>query len=188
MSSQIKYRIEKTDPKSRFCQGDILKDIEIPIIKDIDNEGNFTVVLITLPYGIIINQECDLEHDYTCRYEVAETKDKHLPNFLILPAYLEEEFKAGTHRGEEMKTQYWNTNLYRPIPQNTNPRFHFLEGEAGCQLPNLVIDFKHLYTMTGELLYKKIKDTYFVSISEMFREVLSQRYSNYLSRIGLPVL
>jgi len=42
------------------------------------------------------------------------------------------------------------------------------------------------FPISSEAIYKTIKDLYSVSIGEIYRESLSQRYSFYLSRIGLP--
>lgn len=57
--------------------------------------------------------------------------------------------------------------------------------ESGIQVPNLVIDFKHYYTVSREKMYNNLNN-YFVSSKPLFREQLSQRFAYYLNRIGLP--
>lgn len=56
------------------------------------------------------------------------------------------------------------------------------------QLPELVIDFKHYYAIPRDTLFRMYPEHYLVTINQLFRESLSQRFSNYLSRIGLPEL
>ena len=68
---------------------------------------------------------------------------------------------------------------------NEDPRFHFLHFEDGFKLPDMVVDFKHFYTINTDYLYQNI-DKRVCSLSELYREKLSQRYAYFLSRIGLP--
>ncbi len=49
----------------------------------------------------------------------------------------------------------------------------------------LIIDFKHYYTIPRNILYQNL-DHYNVSITELHREQLSQRFAYYLSRVGTP--
>lgn len=53
-------------------------------------------------------------------------------------------------------------------------------------IPELVIDFKHYYTIPTEEMYEAYKENYLASVEPLYREDLSQRFANYLSRIGLP--
>jgi hypothetical protein len=112
--------------------------------------------------------------------------DKLLPNILILPAYTAAKFRDGKHRGERIKSMQWNSDKWSTIKSNQNPRFHYIKLNEKFQVPELVIDFKHVYTLNRELAYKGIKTFYFISMAELFREQISQRYTNYLGRIGLP--
>ena len=72
------------------------------------------------------------------------------------------------------------------IKNNQDPRYHFLRKDLDLQVPELVIDFKHYYTIPRDFLYEKIEHHYLGTMSELFREFLSQRFAFYLSRIGLP--
>jgi hypothetical protein len=199
VESQIKKEFLKVSPKKRFNQGDILKDLDVVII---DENGysikEYNVVEIHLSYGIIVSQDCDLEHDFNNReinnplepplpnQKVEEKHDKYIPNILILPAYLAAYFKAGTHRGEDLIGETWNRDRYKEIVQNQNIRFHYIKAYPDLQIPELIIDFKHLYTIDRNAIYAIKDKVYLASIGEMFRESLSQRYCHYLSRIGLP--
>ena len=73
----------------------------------------------------------------------------------------------------------------KKIMNNEDPRFHFLHFEDGFELPDMVIDFKHFYTVSTEYLYRNINNRV-CSLSELYREKISQRFAYFISRIGLP--
>ncbi len=119
----------------------------------------------------------------------AEKHDKYLQNVLVCPAYNAETFKKGDHlKGEpnELKMNTWGSNDYNKIKQQNNARFHYLEQNEALQVPQLVVDFKHYYTIPRDVIYKMHVDNYLATFNKLFRESLSQRFSSYLSRIGLP--
>ncbi len=184
MNSQIKDRILKTDPKLRFNQCDVLKDLIIYHHSD-TVDGELILSTLLLSYSIVVNQECDLLHDFNARNDNNSNSDKYLPNIIVLPCYLSEDFRDGSHRGD-MSCTKWNSELFKKIRQNNDARFHFLPGHALFQIPDLIIDFKHIYTVNRDVLYKQISELYIGSIAEVYRDHISQRYTNYLSRIGLP--
>ena len=185
MKSQITREFERVSPKIRFNQGDILRDISLKIQTDYDEEKGALIDEINLSYAIIISQECDLEHDFNSR-NGSTTQDKYLPNILLLPAYKALSLKSGTHRGDEIKGEIWDTKRWDPIKNNNNYRFHYIKENTDLQLPELVIDFKHVYTISRDYIYKDISKYYLVSVCELYRELISQRYAYFLSRIGLP--
>ncbi len=81
----------------------------------------------------------------------------------------------------------WGGKRFKKIKDQKYERFHFLVADSKMQVPELVIDFKHYYTMPRNAIYMMILDEhYLVTIRELFRESLSQRFSYFLSRIGLP--
>ena len=80
----------------------------------------------------------------------------------------------------------WNSGLWNHITKNQHDRFHFLPTDAKNDMPNLILDFKHFYTVPREEIYAIHKTKYKISINALFREDISQRFANYLSRIGLP--
>ena len=187
MESQIKIEFIVESPKNRLNQGDILKDLSVIVTTDYDFEKSKALfVEVNLKYAIVINQECDLEHDFNAHNEQSANQDKYLPNVLILPAYLEPEFKSGKHRGESIVAETYNSERFKIIKQNNNARFHFINKFEDLQIPDLIIDFKHLYTINRDFIYNNINRNYLASICEIYREGISHRYSHYLSRIGLP--
>lgn len=72
------------------------------------------------------------------------------------------------------------------LRNNENPRYHFLEFDDNIPIVNSVIDFKHYFTVNNTKLQEHKDKHYICTVSELFRERISQRFANYLSRIGLP--
>lgn len=174
----------------RICQGDILRNIEVIDWSMKDSSSGYEISKVTLPYIIIMSQDCDLEWDFKSRLETTPAKhDKLLQNILVCPAYIAEDFKDGEHlRSIGLKMERWGKDDYKRIKQQNNARFHFLEQVQALQVPQLIVDFKHYYTIPRDALYRMYPRHYLATINQLFRESLSQRFSNYLSRIGLPEL
>ena len=176
MATQITKPFIKESPKIRLCQGDILKDIPFQYVEE------STVYQQTIYYGVVINQECDLEHDYTKR---EKNQDKNLPNILVLPAYLASKLKEGTHI-ENATCEKWSSDEWKKIKKNNVLRFHFINPSEEFQVQELVIDFKHVYTIKREIIYSHMETLYVASMAELYRENLTQRYCSFLGRVGLP--
>lgn len=180
---------KKTD--NRICQGDIFEEFTYKFTKIFDQTGE--IIAITLPYAIVLTQDCDLEWDFEKRDSNPEQKtdandDKVLQSILICPAYIAEQFRNGEHlKALDLTMEKWNSDLWRPIKGNQNERFHYLEEDIENKMPNLVVDFKHYYTVPAEDIYSIADSKYKISIVPLFREDISRRFANYLSRIGLPM-
>lgn len=174
--------------EARICQGDIFRDFKysglIAINKISIDEGE-----MLFPYLIVLTQDCDLELDHKNHVESKDNQDKYLISILVCPGYIAEYFREGNHLKEyHFKMEKINSERWRKIKNNQNPRYHFLKRKRRFQIPDLVIDFKHYYTIPRDVLYKNFRDHYIGSINELFREALSQRFAYYLSRIGLPLI
>lgn len=183
-SRYIKY-IDK-----RICQGDILRDINIIDNYSTDESGEFKYDELNLPYIIVMTQDCDLEGDFRNRSQnQPEKHDKFLRTILICPAYNATDFRSGKHLeyiGQNMES--WNSKNFKQIKDQNKDRFHFLDQDQELQIPELVVDFKHYYALPRDTLYGMYGEHYLATINQLFREFLSQRFANYLSRIGLPVI
>lgn len=174
---------------NRVCQGDVLQNVFI-IDTEGDNEGA-AIKKTTLPFCVVMSQDCDLDLDYKARSgELSVTNnDKYLPSVLVCPAYQEEKFYEGVHIDGWQMQGVPSSNDKKKIKNNDEKnRVHYLSGDTKLSVPFLIIDFKHFYTVPRDLLYSQLNGTYLVTINELFRERLSQRFANYLSRFGLPVL
>lgn len=208
--------IRKTD--NRIHQGDIYKDIDI-IIYSLTENNNQRIEKITLGFGIILSQDCDLNQDFEGRLkkdsiqnninidELKSINNKLIPNVLICPAYDSSEVREGIHlldkrsykttdnvsSREVVDTNQiifnrFNSKQWSDIKINQNSRYHFLESDKNMLDLDLICDFKRYYTVPMDYFYKLNEKEYVCTINELFRERLSQRFSNYLSRIGLPEL
>ena len=173
--------------ESRVLQGDFIEDFlyNSSYIVGGSVETNST----TFPYIVVLTQDCDLEWDYKNREDKDQkNNDKYLQSILICPAYLAESLHTGKHLEDlQLKMRPWEADLWKHIKRNQNERFHFL-AQSENDMPDLVLDFKHFYTFPREQLYEAHKKNYKISLDVPFREDLSQRFANYLSRIGLPNL
>lgn len=174
--------------EERICQGDIFRDFEYLEYTPNSKKTGFAIEKI-FPYLLVLSQDCDLELDCNNRTNSKDTQDKFLFSILVCPGYLTEELKAGTHlKKYTLQMQTINSDRWNNIKKNQNPRYHFLKGEKTFQIPDLVLDFKHYYAISRDVLYNNFEKYYIGSINELFREALSQRFAYYLSRIGLPII
>ncbi len=183
VSSRISARKARVQLE-RISQGDIFQDIEL--LENISVEkSKITVQRIIFPYVVCLNQECDLENDFT-------TKDKLLcdNNFLhiaIAPAFIFEQYLTGTHWGiifSNNNPQRRSDTTIKKIINNEIPRYHYLKFPDN-DMPELIIDFKHFFTIERNALYKQIENR-LCSLDNLFKEKINQRFSYYISRIGLP--
>ena len=185
--SKIDTRYVKRTIK-RICQGDILRDVNVIDDYKRDSSGELVFEELTLPYIVVMTQDCDLEHDFNNRTEVSPGKqDKFLRTVLICPAYVAADLRKGDHLEDlKLKMEKFNSDRWSTLKKQNNTRYHYLEQDQELQVPELVIDFKHYYAIPRDTLFHVYNEHYLATINHLFREYLSQRFSNYLSRIGLP--
>jgi hypothetical protein len=190
LKSKIESQYETHDC-SRISQGDILRDVDFVIIGE-----NEIAIELNYQYIVVMSQDCDLDEgntlfsaDIKCEGS-CKLFSQFLHSILFVPAFPAELLRSGEHIKSlyNIKAQRLNTDLWKPIPKNHNPRYHFLPQDADHQIPDLVLDFKAYYTLSFEYFLSKHKAHYLATVNELFRERLSQRFSNYLNRIGLPDL
>lgn len=173
--------------ESRICQGDIVEDFQHKFIY-FQNEEK-AIILITLPYAIVLSQDCDLEQDYHQRKNASLTNDKFMQSILICPGYIAERFKRGEHlRNMGLIMNTWGGDKWKDIKSNQNQRFHYFPENTTSSMPEIVVDFKHYYTIPREDIYALHKEKYKISIAPLFREDISLRFATYLARIGLPII
>jgi len=175
---------------SRIRQGDIFKEVEYLESYEEEN-GAFELSKIVFPLVVVLTQDCDLEQDYKNSDKIRNDKesdhDKLILSLLVAPLYNSEHFFEGTHLSEISLKMQRKTSAQKKILQNNEtPRYHYLEFDKTVVIPNSVIDFKHYFSVNINNLNRFYKDKFVCSIPELFRERVSQRFANYLSRIGLP--
>lgn len=173
----------------RYEQGDILRDVTLIQWADVEDERAINVVERTLQYCVVVSQECDLEHDFNNREKRdKKSEDKYLQSLLICPAYPAESFRKGEHLKQlELRMEVINSDNWKRLIQNNHARYHYLAKHEDFQIPELIIDFKHYMTVPRDILYReKFESCYLATIEILFRDSLSGRFAQYLSRIGLP--
>ena len=172
-------------------QGDIYKNIDyLEYAEFVD--GRVEISKIRYQYVMVLSQECDLRQDFTERNkESNRTFDKLLQSVIVVPLFNYEHFRTGSHFsnfGYTMATDYTNSNKTpaKTLMQNNNPRYHYMEFDNSVSIIPSVVDFKRFFTVDISTLYKIRSQNYVCSLNTLFRERVSQRFANFLSRIGLP--
>lgn len=178
-------------------QGDIFRDVEC-IERADEKNGQILISKISYPYVIILSQECDLRADFEVRSAERDKDqmlyaDKLLANALAVPLYNYTHFQAGNHLenlGYSMSTAFTTKkrSVLDPLEHNEVPRYHYFRFSREDAIVDCVADFKHFFTVSLSYLYEIKEDHKQISIDIPFRERISQRLANYLSRIGLPVI
>lgn len=178
----------------RLSQGDIWRDVAVIEGGTRGQPSKRTIY----PYAVVLTQDCDLEQDWNAYIRIRELgpgrpedksspEDKLLRHIIFAPCYILEQFKEGEHiYGRKMNR--WSLKEMRKIRANDQfSRYHYLCGDEALPLPELIIDFKHYFTVERDTAYSiERKDFYVCSLKSLYREDLSHRFASYLSRIGLP--
>ncbi|HEV8201520.1 MAG TPA: hypothetical protein VGS03_16010 [Candidatus Polarisedimenticolia bacterium] len=143
-----------------------------------------------VPYetAIVVSQDCDLEQDHVARFPaegVVTNQDKLLFGIALCGTYDEALVKAGAHRegAAQLASKEW-----KPVVKNMMPRFQYL-GFIPQIGKTLVADFKDLFFVPADYLYRSIADgdvQRLASLREPYREHVLQRFVNYVGRVGLP--
>lgn len=197
--------------EDRICQGDILKDVKY--IERFNEVGkNYDVSIIEFPLVVILSQDCDLNEDFLFRYDIPKKypdNDKLMFSFLAAPLYTAQQVLIGDHLSflrspnappelldeeAKMKMQDLRKNskskepksIYNNMINNEIPRYHFIRFPEKLGISESFIDFKHYFTLNINYLIEQKRDNFICRIDMPYRELISQRFSNYLSRIGLP--
>lgn len=182
----------KKEPHARVSQGDIFRDVHF--IEDVIQTGSrLEVKRILFPLVIVLTQDCDLQSDSYVRWpgdNPPKNQDKRLISVLVAPLYNAAHFLEGSHLSDmgltmqHIKKQ--SSGKVSAVEGNFDPRYHYLRFPPEARLANFVIDFKHYFSVNVEYLKKQKPTKYVCKVAELYREDLSQRFSSFLARIGLP--
>jgi hypothetical protein len=168
----------------RIYQGDIVRDWKNYFV----NKSN-EFIESKFRYSVVISQDCDLEQ-YKTSNNFEEKNNQFLFNILLLPSFPANQVRDGTHLKEIFNIQQdrKNSKEWSLITRNNNSRYHYLPNsrKKEWQVPELIIDFKLYFTANVEYSMIHYKKYYLATVNELFRESLSLRFCNYISRIGLP--
>ncbi|MBI3044907.1 MAG: hypothetical protein HYY78_18980 [Betaproteobacteria bacterium] len=182
-------QIKKTK-NSRVFQGDVIRDVE-HIEYVAEKSGVVEVSKIIYPLVVVLTQDCDLEQDYRFRFSKARyaTQDKWLLSVLVAPLYNVEHVFAGEHLvdlGMKMEPINAKRTPGAFLKNNERPRYHYINFPSTVPVVPSVVDFKHYFSVNIKYLKKLKRANFLCQLSSLYREDLSQRFSAYLARIGLP--
>lgn len=168
----------KYTKNQQITQGAIVKDFQIISLDEAKE-----IKRITLPYCAIISQACDIEQ--------SNDNNGFLPNIMVLPLYVFEIFTAGNHLKkcgyDDIAQRVFSSKENEKLKRNSDySRYHFLPQEKDFLEHDVVADFKHYYTIPKSLVINQFQDKYIATTDSLYKESLSQRFCNYLGRIGLP--
>lgn len=177
----------------RLSQGDILRDVE-HVEQVEERDGIIEISRVIFPFAMVLTQDCDLAQDPRMRGESssaagsAAPNDKWLLSVLLAPMYNAEHLFAGQHLTDlKMTMQRIPSDPKRKLKQNEIPRYHYMEFTDDTPIPAVVVDFKHYFSANTEYLQQLSLSKLLCRIPFLFREDVSQRFANYLSRIALPM-
>jgi hypothetical protein len=180
----------KTSRISRPSQGDIFRNVEC-VEHVSERRGIVEVTKLVFPLVVVLTQDCDLEQN--ARYQrgvgAPTTDDKRLFAVLVAPLYNAEQVFLGEHLmdlGMKMAPIPKKGSTGNTLMQNERPRYHYLDFPKEVPIVASIVDFKHYFSVNIKY-FERVRIKQFVCrLSELFREDLSQRFANYLARIGLP--
>lgn len=189
--------VEKIKISERVEQGDIYSDVDY-IEKVECKDGKVFIQKITFPYVVVLSQDCDLNQAaaYFNSDSNPSNQDKKLLSVIVAPLYNEDLFIQGEHL-KDPSIQYamriFNkqskgklTTEYKSLIDNCNPRYHYFSFKEDAELPPMVSDFKHFFCVDIDYLNSCRQNKFVCKIKELYRESVTQRFSHFLSRIGLP--
>lgn len=182
-------RVRRGDRK-RVHQGDIFRDVEM-IEYVFEKAGALEVSKVVFPLVVVLTQDCDLEQDHRFRWalKTKPTQDKWLISVLVAPLYNVEHVYEGKHLSDLGMTMEPINGRSTPggyLRNNERPRYHFLSFPPSEPIADSVVDFKHYFSVNGQYLRRLRKTNFVCQLAPLFREDVSQRFSAYLARIGLP--
>lgn len=143
------------------------------------------------PYALILTQDCDLDWDFKAR--ATEPQDqgqenkrqaKLVPNILLCELTTAEDLRPRLAGGDVLKR----------IRNNQDERYHYLpivsaaEDRVGAGLPELIADFKRVFSIPTDELYLRLGlgMRRRALLDSPFLQHLSARFGYYCLRVALP--
>ena len=188
LENQIKEYYIKKENISRIEQGDLLTDVPISQILSEDENGVKTIDII-FHHMLVVSQDCDLEQFFTAQKKDEGNINPYLHNVILIPCFFKDEMETGgclDYIG--ISQSPLNKKQFDKIKKSELVRYQYLEQDYNLSIPELYLDFKAYYTLPPNYLFSLYDVKYVATINALFRERITQRYTNYISRIGLPVL
>lgn len=173
---------------SRIAQGDVFRDVEC-IEYALEKRGVVEVSKIIFPLVVVLTQDCDLEQDFNGR--ARQRQSNKLLSVLVVPLYNAEHVFTGEHLldiGVMAEPINKNKTPGDWLKKNERPRYHYIDFPVDVPVVASIADFKHYFSVQTSYLEKIRSKSFICRLADLFREDLSQRFTAYLGRIGLPTL
>lgn len=173
---------------TRIEQGDLLSDIPISQVLAI-NEKEIISIDINFHHVLVLSQDCDLEQFFNAQNKDKNNIGPYLHNVIITPCFYRDEIESGKCLEYMQITQEpLSRKIIEKIHKDELMRYQHIRKEDKLFIPDLYIDFKAYYAISPTYLYSMYNKSYLATINALFRERITQRYTNYVGRIGIPVL
>lgn len=178
-----------------FRQSEILSNVlqYCIAVESLGDEEGLDLVPVLHGLAIIVSQDCDLEQDFKQRQrvtEAGETVDRE--DDKLLPCVLLCEVATAKAILESIGNQ--GRTIREKFRKNHEDRYQYLreveptQDAEGCGIDAMGIDFKRYFTVPTQELYEQLKQgcQRRCRLGPQYLEHLSDRFTNHLSRVGLP--
>ena len=129
------------------------------------------------PFSMVVHQDCDLLWDF----KRAEGKPPIINSILLVELHVPDK--------ENMAK---SNSVWEQLVKNKQERWHFLHSSTANskdKLPDLIADFRRLFTMRPAEIYRQIQkgETQRQCVLDVpYREHFQSRFAYYLQRVALP--
>ncbi len=188
-------------PEGVFRQGEIVSDVvQVHLRADSLAAGSDEVDLEEKvhPYALILTQDCDLDWDFKARGALVETirdleerqKEENRRQAKLVPNVLLCELTTA----ESLRPRLAGGDVLKRVRAHQDERYHCFpmvaEGDdrEGKGLPELIADFKHLFSIPTDELYLRLTTGMRrrVLLQPPYLQHLSTRFGYYCLRVALP--
>lgn len=160
---------------------------DLPILTSITDHDK----VIEFPYSILLTNACDLA-SYFKSIQSNSPNDlqnrQRIEQVIFCPAFIEEQFKEGSHLRKQYNYSFKTIEQYSDIKKNNTSRYYFIESNIIKSLPNLIIDFKHYFTIPIVVMLQALElhrgNLY--KLKHIYYTDLADRFAHYLQRVALP--
>lgn len=184
-----------------FRQGEIISNV-IQVHLRTDSLGADSVEVDleekVHPYALVLTQDCDLDWDFKARRAPVESSQGHeerlrgenrrqaklVPNILL----------CELTTADSLRPRLAGGDVLRRIRDNQDERYHFFPAATatddctGEGLPELIADFKRLFSIPTDELYLRLTlgMRRRVLLQSPYLQDLSSRFGYYCLRVALP--
>jgi len=142
------------------------------------------------PYALILTQDCDLDWDYKARAPALRDVDENKRESKLVPNVLLCELATT----DIVRPRLAGSDILKRVRNNQDERYHCLpaiqpvEDRAGAGLPELIADFKRIFSIPTEELYLRLGlgVRRRAVMDSPFLQHLSARFGYYCLRVALP--